>query len=167
MLSSQSDHLSAHLGMHRAYPMQALQSAYCHGSQITFQLTSWLAANTQTADKPSRSPFCSPCSCAALNTRIAAGQKRIPTPAQQSSCQASRINLCGRGRDLVSSGKEGTAVGNEARGRYNDLGGSWGGGRAGERRVESGGEGGEWRGGEEMGGEGVRREIDRHTDGER
>jgi hypothetical protein len=41
------------------------------------------------------------------------------------------------------------------------------GGRAGERREESGGEGGEGRGGEEMGREGVRREIDRHTDGER
>jgi hypothetical protein len=75
-------------------PMQALQSAYCQASRITFQLTSWLAANTQTADKPRRSPFSSSCGCSALNTRIAASQKGIPMrDLQHAYCQASRITF--------------------------------------------------------------------------
>jgi hypothetical protein len=73
--------------------MRALQSAYCQASQITFQLTSWLAAYTQTADKPRRSLFGSTCGYA-LNTRIAASQKGIPMQALQSAyCQASRITF--------------------------------------------------------------------------
>ena len=53
----------------KGIPMRALQSACCQAGRITFQLTSWLAAYTQTADEPRRSPFGSPCGCAALNTR--------------------------------------------------------------------------------------------------
>ena len=67
-------------------PTRALQRACCQAHRITFQLTSWLAAYTQTADKPHRSPFSSPCGCAALNTCIAASQKGIPTQALQSAC---------------------------------------------------------------------------------
>ena len=45
-----------------------------------------------------------------------------------------RVTECGWGRDLVSSVEEGTAVGDEAWGRYEDLGG---GVRVGEgRRIE-------------------------------
>ena len=75
--------------------MRALQSAYCQASRITFQLTSWLAAYTQTADNPRRSPFGSPygCAhCADLYTRIKAGDKNIPTLAlQHACCQANQI----------------------------------------------------------------------------
>jgi hypothetical protein len=75
-------------------PTRTLQSACCQARRITVQLTSWLAAYTQTADKPRRSPFGSPCGCAALDTRIAAGQKGIPTQALQSTCcQACRVTF--------------------------------------------------------------------------
>jgi hypothetical protein len=84
----------------KGIPTRALQSAYCQASRITFQLTSWLAANTQTADKPRRSPFGSPCGFSALNTRIKAGDKNIPIRALQHACcqahqicQARRITL--------------------------------------------------------------------------
>ncbi len=75
-------------------PMRILQHACCQAHRITFQLTSWLADYTETADKPSRSPFSSPCGCAALDTRIAASLKCIPMQALQSTCcQARRITF--------------------------------------------------------------------------
>jgi hypothetical protein len=58
--------------------MRFLQYACCQASWITFQLTSWLAANSQTADTPHRSPFGSPCGCEPLTLALQLARNAYP-----------------------------------------------------------------------------------------